>query len=472
MLLTLGDIVKAAGGELVQGSPNAMISTFSSDSRAIKRGDLFFALRGPKFNGEHFIGAALELGAGGAVASHFPGGLAAIYPHAFFIRVENAERAMGDVARRIRRDFPGRLAMVGGSTGKTTVKELLTHALAHMRVPALTTVKNFNNLIGLPQTLFNIQREHEAIVLEAGMNLPGELARLTEIADPDVAILTNVGAAHIGQFGSHEALVQAKADMWRNCRRDCVFVVNIDCPVSRKILKDLGRENKMITFSQTKEADVAVVNVERAHPYGYNFSVICDGETHQAFLALPGQFNLSNAAAMIAGVHAMGYSVKGAVESLGSFRARDMRSEVQNIQGISFLVDCYNCSPDAMRGAIQALVDMDCGGRRITVLGDMMELGDAEEYYHAQIGAMPELAKIDAVFTMGVRARSIVRAARENEAFSGASAAFNNTGELIEQLKNYLQPGDTVLFKASRLMQFEALVEPLAAHFGREPQIA
>ncbi|GAB4320224.1 MAG: UDP-N-acetylmuramoyl-tripeptide--D-alanyl-D-alanine ligase [Candidatus Sumerlaeia bacterium] len=472
MLLTLADLVSATGGELVQGSPNAVVSSFSSDSRSVGRGDAFFALHGPRFNGEHFIAAALELGAAGAIASRWAGGLTGLYPHAFFLRVPDAGRAMGDVAHLIRRRHGGRVALVAGSAGKTTVKEMLAHALTHMRMRALATQKNFNNLIGLPLTLFQLDRRHEAVVLEAGMNEPGELARLTQIADPDVALLTNVGAAHIGKFGSHEALVQAKADMWRHCGGETVFVVNADCPVSRRILRELGRSNPTTTFSITKEADVSVEGIERAHPYGYHFSIVCEGRRLPAFLAMPGLFNVANAAAMAACVRAMGLGLDEAVDSLISFQPRDMRSVVRVAGGVTFLIDCYNCSPDAMRGAIEGLVEMDCAGRRVAVLGDMLELGEAEEYYHEQIGRMSELEQIDALFTLGVRARSILRAARENEGFSGASAAFNKTEDLLHQLLDYLQPGDTVLFKASRLMRFEDLVEPLAAYFERQAQIA
>lgn len=450
MILSAEYIVKAVGGTLVKGKESNCSDGISTDTRNIKPGNLFIALEGPNFKGSDFIPDALEKGAAGILASRLPGETF-IYPDWFFVRVEDTEWAMGDLANRWRCECDPYVCSVMGSSGKTTTKQMISSILS-LKFNTVSTRGNFNNTIGVPLTIFEIERETEAAVLEIGMNQPGEMARLGEIVDPDILVVVNIGRAHLGMFPGQEDLINAKAEIFETLRPDCPMVINIDCTKTPFFLEKSRHDHEFITFGFSRDADFRAVRMRHCKK-GYRFDLVVRGEKIvRMHLPLFGKYNILNALSAIAAAERMGVDIPVAVECLEKFRPADLRSESFECDGVRIICDCYNANPDSSAAVLGSFRGNGIEGKVIVVHGDMLELGEAAESLHRETGIVAAESGVDVLLTYGDLARFM---GEEASAKGILSIHTRKHEEIVSELEKVAKPGDTVLFKGSRLMKLE-----------------
>ena len=438
-----------------------------TDSRKIERGNLFVALRGEKFDGHEFLQKAADGGAFGAVVddrywqehqekSDLP-----------LIRVEDTLTSLGALARFHRRQFDSveantRLPVVAvtGSYGKTSTRALI-HAALGAGGETLTSQANFNNEIGLPMTLFQLEKEHQFAVLEMGMRGVGQIDYLAKIAEPSVGVITNIGPQHIELLGNLENIARAKAELIENLPADGLAVLPADSPFLPMIK---GKSPcRVVTFGLAKDADYRVENIRGDDENFLYFDLHFDGFV-QRRIALPmiGAHNAVNAAAALAVAHQLGIEITDAERYLESAQLPGARMRVVKAQrGVTIIDDCYNAGPDSMRAALQTLRDFPGNGRRVAVLGAMRELGDYSDDEHRKLGA---LASEICHFIVGVgpETEPMMDAIRE----SGNCQLFGWSADAdgaIPIVLSRLQAGDMVLVKGSRSVGLEVVVEAFQA---------
>src|SRR6266849_4399250 len=425
-LFTTDEIVTITGGVLAQALPNTAIRRLWTDSRTVRRGDLFVALTGARFDGHQFVADALKKGAVGAIVRR---GFKAPWKWPL-IELEDPLRAFQELAHAHRRRFTIPVVAVSGSNGKTTTKEMIGAILAEY-FPVLKTDGNLNNHIGVPQTLLRLTARHEAAVIEMGISRLGEMARLCEIAEPTHGVLTNIGATHLETLAARV-------------------------------------RGQVRSFGFSERADVRALQVERR---GLAFSFVRVGVRGRArplsvTLGVAGAHNIANALAAIATGLALGIGESAIRAGLARFRPTAMRSEVRRWRGVTWLNDCYNANPSSMRAALRWLAELEGelkgNGRAIAVLGDMLELGEGSVRVHRDIGE--ELARqgTDYLLTVGDLAAEIAAGARGAGMPVDRVIVTQEHGALAERLKDILRAGDVVLLKGSRGTRMERVLEELA----------
>lgn len=450
MKLELEKIVKGTEGELRCGDPSQTIGRICTDTRILQPGDTFVALSGRNHRGDNFLAEALEKGARGLV-SHGTADLGGLPAGIFHLAVRDTTRALGEIARLWRQQLNPRLAAISGSAGKTTTKELLAF-LCQETFAVHATEGNFNNHVGLPLTLLRMRPEHQVSIVELGMNHSGEIRRLCEICRPDTAILTNIGNAHIGNFGSMVKLIAAKAELFERLDGDATAVINVDCPHSSMMGEAFRLPSNIITFGQNPKSDVRAENVRLTRPFGYDFTLVIDGSHHDVHLKVYGRYQVSNALAAAAGAHALGVDAETIARRLGEFNAPAMRAQTEWFDGIFVITDCYNASPASVISTLHSLGDVQGLGRRFALLGEMKELGEYSDKLHREVGRAVAESGIDFLVTVGPEADVI----REEAAQRGVSAChFNDPGEAAEFLSSRLDTGDALLVKGARVLRLE-----------------
>jgi UDP-N-acetylmuramoyl-tripeptide--D-alanyl-D-alanine ligase len=450
MNFTVAELALACGGRLLQGNPNQPAGRIGTDTRTLQPGETFLGLSGRNFRGEDFIPQAVARGAAGLIASALtvPEG---VPESTFYIQVPDTLRALGDIAMEWRRVVDPRLAVITGSAGKTTTKEMLAF-LCRSQLRSHATEGNFNNLIGLPLTLLRLREEHEACICELGMNHPGELRRLTEIAIPDIAIITNIGNAHIGNFGTMERLIAAKAEPFEAMPRDSTAVINADCPHASMMGEAFNIPPTVITYGQNPKADIRAENVRLAKPYGYDFTLRILEFSQRIHLKVFGRYQVNNALAAAAGAVSFGIDASRIAECLAEFNAPAMRAQTEWFDGMFIVTDCYNASPDSVIATLWSLNDVQGLRRKAALLGDMKELGDQSRKYHERVGRTLAEAGFDIVCTVGTESEAIVTEA----ATHGLVARhFTDGDEAAAFLCQTLQPNDALVIKGSRAMRME-----------------
>lgn len=466
MKLTAEEMVRATGGRWRSAPEEGIFAaeSISTDTRTLRAGDVFVALKGERFDGHDHLETAAQQGASALIVaeSHGTDGLPPGLPA---LVVGDTLRALGDLAAAWRAKCPARRISIVGSSGKTTTKEMLAAILASAG-PVLASAGNFNNLIGLPLTVLQMRPEHQYAVLELGMNLPGELERLTEIANPDMLVLVNVGTAHIGQFGSREALLEAKAEAVRGLRPGVPILYNRSCESSRRILEKWGGDHPLLTFAIDQSAEIQGRGIRTLASGGYAFDLQIGTARERIELPIFGRYNIANAVAAAGAAHAMGLDLSRISAALASFRAASMRSEVCEVGGIAWIVDCYNANPESMRAALQSLGEWPHeGGKTWVVLGDMLELGAESGVLHR--GLASDIARLgaDGVFLVGDRTPEIL------QAWQGSKDAVRHYADrelLCRDLAVRIRPGDRVFFKGSRGNKLEQIAQFLMAQYGHD----
>ncbi len=462
MPISIDEILLATEGELVCGSKERLIDAgVSIDSRLILPGQLFIAINGENFDGHDFIWQVIDMGVTGVVFSNeleierIPEGVCAV-------RVKDTTAALGHLAAYYRSKFDIPVIGITGSNGKTTTKEMLGDVLSK-QWHVLRNKKNFNNNIGLPLTLFELDASTQCCVVELGMNHPGEIAYLTNIARPMVGVITNVAESHIGHFEGKEAIARAKFELIECMGEKGIAVLNADDPLIAGTIKQ-GIAASVITFGMNDEADVFAADVKEDDS-GIRFRVVLNEvNSQEIFMPVHGLHNVYNALAVCGVLSALKLDLSLAALGLNEFKLPDSRMEITERNGLRIINDAYNANPGSMKAALLTLSRLTCStcstcsGRKIVVMGDMLELGKWSRELHEEMGRYARDIGVDILVTVGQDAAFAVSEARVGGL---ESFACKDNNEALSVLKGLVKPGDVVLVKGSRGMRMEQIVEGL-----------
>jgi UDP-N-acetylmuramoyl-tripeptide--D-alanyl-D-alanine ligase len=457
--LALADVASATGGSVLAAGEAAArpFPGVSIDSRTVGAGELFFAIKGARFDGHDFVAEAAGRGAG-AVVVHRE---VAVPSSLGVVRVSDTTRALGDLARHLRLRTAIPVVAITGSSGKTTTKEMAAALLA-AKGPVLRTEGNLNNQYGLPLSLLRLRPEHAAAVLELGMSAPGELRALSALARPDVAVITNVGPVHLEFFASVDEIAKAKAEILEGLREGGRAVLNGDDPRVRRIGEAWGGET--VWFGRHRRWDVSAERW-RGTAFGMRFDLRMGGRAVDVALPLAGPHFVMNFLAAAAAAHVLGVSPESMAEAATHMKAAPHRGEVRRLRGsVTVLDDCYNSNPGGLDAALVAL-RMTPGRRRVAFLGDMLELGARGPELHREAGE--RLAgHVDVVAGVGALARELLEGARQGGLAAEALHPFAESTAAAAAAPRLVRPGDAVLVKGSRGVRLEAVVDALVAGFG------
>jgi UDP-N-acetylmuramoyl-tripeptide--D-alanyl-D-alanine ligase len=369
------------------------------------------------------------------------------------IRVEDTLTALGDLAGSTRASFGGPVATVTGSSGKTTTKEMLALILEETG-PGLKTEGNFNNLIGLPLTLLRLSEEHKWIVLEMGTNQRGEISRLTAIADPHVGVITNVGPSHLEGLHGLDGVARAKGELFAALKKGSFAVINADD--QRVVNIPVANGVERLFFGMSPAAAVRAEEIA-AGPDSITFRLVLPGGTYPVSLPILGKHNVANALAAAAAAFCLGVPDQFIVRGLEQFIRLPGRMEISRIRRDVLLVDdSYNANPLSMKAALTALAEMEGAGRRLAVLGDMLELGEESRVLHRDVGALAGRL-CDRILVLGDQAHAVGEGAEAEGMASHQIQFFSDHLEAARALHDMLQPGDRVLLKGSRGMKMEKI---------------
>jgi UDP-N-acetylmuramoyl-tripeptide--D-alanyl-D-alanine ligase len=462
VILSIEEVLRATGGKLLQGNGNSSFQGISTDSRTVAEGELFIALKGPRFDGHHYALEALRKKAGGVLIEE--GKIGDIrwngYRSRAVIAVEDTLSALGDIAQGWRHKYNTPIVALTGSNGKTTTKEMIAACL-ETTFPILKTKGNFNNLIGVPLTLLTLTEKERIVVLEMGMNVPGEIGRLAQIAEPDVGLITNIQTVHLEGMGSLERLKEEKGELFRRMRRDGTIFVNQDDP---RVVDLASRyPGQKITFGIEHPADVMAKEIRLHGGEGTSFTLILEGEAMEIHLRLLGRHFIPNALSAMAVACLFGVEVDQAKEALENLQSFPMRMEVIPLKGGETLInDAYNANPSSMELALETLAEAKGKGRAIAVLGDMLELGYLTKEAHEQVGKKVSELSIDFLLALGEKAPTVVESAIRHGLPMERARILESHSEAISLLRQMIQNGDWILVKGSRGMAMEKIVEGLA----------
>lgn len=451
--LRYGEILKAVNGKLIKKGNEERFIGVTTDSRNINKDEIFFALKGENFNGNEYIKEASTKGASLCIVDEIKFNDDEIHSYTTVIMVKDCRRALLDLAQYYRSKLNIKIIGITGSTGKTTTKDL-TAAVLSSKYKVFKTKGNYNNEIGLPLMIFRLDNTYDAAVLEMGMSDFGEIHNLTDVARPDIAIITNIGISHIETLKTRENILKAKLEIIDFFDKNNVLIVNADNDMLEKYSND---KNKIIKIG-TKN--------------GLNFTgsgIITNGESikftveenkyqtkEEFLLSIPGKHNILNSLLAIACGREMGLTYDEIKRGIVNLQATSMRLDIKKGKKFTIINDCYNASPDSMIAAIDVLEQIK-GKRKIALLGTMKELGDEAYNSHCHIGKYLRQNKIDLLITLG----------KFNNAYSEGfdcrekHIMLNSFDEVVNYLKNTIEIDDVVLVKASRSMKFENIVKEL-----------
>ncbi len=443
---TLQYLCDACGGGLTGGRSDTIATGFSTDSRKVRAGDVFFAIRGDKFDGHGFLPDVARAGATAVVvSSNFTGCPA--------IRVDDPRAALGRIAARYRKDFNLPVIAVVGSNGKTTTKELLASVL-RQRFATLWSEASFNNDIGVPVTLLGMNAGHGAAVVEAGTNHPGELAPLLQIIQPQFGVLTSIGREHLEFFGDVSGVAKEEGAIAEVLPPNGKLFINGDDEAAQAIAKRSRAPVVQVGLGQHNNLRASDVVFDSS-----GSSFIAAGEAYR--INLLGRHQVINALLALAVGTELGVSPEQSRQGLAACKPAKMRMQVWDVNGVCVLDDAYNANADSMLAALRTLHEFPCPGRRVAVLGDMAELGAHSAEAHAEVGQHAAELGVNCLIAVGKWARHTAEAARN--AGLTRVAEFADVAGAISGVKELVQAGDVVLLKASRAMGLERIGEALRA---------
>ena len=460
--MTLKNIAASCSGRLYGGGEELEIAGAVMDSRLIEKDFLFFAIKGERVDGHDFIPQVMEKGAACAVCERAPGNPAGPY-----ILVENVPRAMQDIAAFYRAGLSIPVVGVTGSVGKTSTKEFIGGVLG-AKYNVLKTKGNYNNELGVPLTLLRISEEHEAAVIEMGINHFGEMHRLSRMAAPDIVVMTNIGDCHLEALGSREGILKAKSEIFDFMREDGTVIINGDDDMLSTI-RQVHKKNP-VRFGKNKDNDCYATNIRSKGLFGAEAEIHMRSGSFLAEIPLPGEHMVYNALAAAAVGEVLGLSTAEVKAGIAAVQPTAGRSNLVRGREAVILDDCYNANPVSMCAALDLLSEADT--RKVAILGDMFELGENTESLHGEVGRYAARRGIDVIVCVGelsVRMAAEAKAEIEKAASpgpagdSGKSEVRHYAGkeELFRELEGLIKPGDTVLVKASHGMGFAEIVDKL-----------
>ncbi len=465
-MFTIKEILQSTttckGGLKTRLNSNLAFSGISIDTRTLKKGNLFIAIKGPNFDGHDYLEEAFKKGASGAVvelarAQHAvpqqracPPGRIEAQP---IILVTDTLTAFHDIANLHRKKMKAKIVAITGSSGKTTTKDMIASILSESG-KTLKTFENFNNEIGVPLTLLAIEKHHKYAVIEMGMQGKGEIALLSKTCSPDTAVITNIGQAHLERLGSRRNIAKAKAEIFMHVNRAGVCVINADDDyVNLLAASATGKTFSFGIYQQAEYMATDIVESESSVMFRLN------GKTNIT-VPLPGIHNVYNALCAIAAARSLKIPLTKCVSGLKKFKPSSKRMDIFTHRGIKIINDTYNANPSSMKAAIKVLAAQSNAKRKIAVLGDMFELGSISKNAHADIGKFAALQGFDYIFCVGKLSSYIFQAVKNKKPATHLKH-FTSPQKAASIIKKTIKKGDCILFKASRGMKLEKIVQEI-----------
>ena len=444
---TVREICAAVGGTLLQGEGSALITGVTTDSRAVSAGQLFIPLTGERFDGHAYIGSALSSGAAGCLTARTP---ETLLPGKLYVQVADTRLALKALAAWYRSRFTLPVVQITGSAGKTTTKEMVAAVLSR-RYDTLKTQANFNNDIGTPLTLLGLAPQHQAAVIETGMNHFGEICYLGEMVRPDIAVITNVGDAHIENLGNtRQGILRAKCEIFQHLSPDGIAVLNGDDP----LLNTVALPQTILRCGRGENCNVRVSDVDERGLEGIACTVTTDKASYRLATASPGSFMIYPMAMAAAIGEVLGLTGEEIAAGVAAYVPTGSRMHLIRLpEGRLLIDDCYNANPQAMEEALKLLA-VTPARRRAAVLGDMGELGELTVSAHRAIGVLTGELHLDSVIAIGEKARDIASAAPNARWYASVDDA-------MPVIRAAFTEGTAVLVKASHAMHFENIVKEL-----------
>jgi len=455
--INLNEIIKAAGGTVTKGNPEININKIGIDSRTIEKDSLFFAIKGKTLDGHEFIKDAVQKEVAAVIYSTEGAEKNFSDAKTVFVRVNDTSLALESAAKIYKRKFKDLVTVsITGSNGKTTTKEMIASILKQ-RAKTLNNQGNFNNRIGVPLTVFNISYDTKYAVFELGTSEFGEIKALTEITEPDYAVITNIGSSHLEFFKTQDNVLKEKREIINGLKYTGTIALNIDNSYLKSISADTKKLKKSITFGFSHDADVYADNIKLDGETTV-FDITIKGITDVFEIPIKSKFNILNALGAAAVAYSMGFSIEEIKNGLKTFTPPKMRMQTVKLSnGALAINDAYNANPSSMSAAISSLEQSYPGKNIILVIGDMLELGENSPIYHAQIGTL--INKISSVQTVYMYGDKIKFA---GEQISGKDVHFFTDREmLLDSLKTKIKQNSLVFFKASRGIKLDIIYDKL-----------
>ena len=453
-ILSICNVASAVNGEIKNCNGDILISSVSTDTRTITDGALFVALKGENFDGHKFISVAAANGAVCCVVNKGtdnPDNLP-------IVEVEDTAVALRDLAEYYRKKFDVSVVGITGSVGKTSTKEMIASVL-EQSAKTHRTKGNLNNEIGVPLTVYELMKDDEFMVIEMGMSNFGEISKLTKIAKPETAVITNIGISHIEHLGSREGIRKAKLEILEGLQMDGTVILNGD----DDLLWGVGEEIDFETLYygiRNKNCDIVAYDI-RNYSDSSEFTCKIEGEEHKFVINVPGEHHIYNALTAILIGLKYNVGIENISNGIKKFAPTGLRQTVIELPNYTVIRDCYNASPDSMKSGLNVLALYEKCKRRVACLADMLELGEVSEDAHLSVGEMATETGVEVLITVGKEAHHIAEGARKSGMDSKNIYEFENNTELKNRLKEILCKDDVILVKGSRGMHLEEIADAI-----------
>ncbi len=449
--INIEEVIKAVNGciNCNANTENIIIKGISTDTRNIKQGDLFIPIIGESFDGHNFIEVAFEKGAVACLSEK------EINSNNIIVNVKDTREALKDLAMYYKSLFNIPVVALTGSAGKTTTKDMLASCLSE-KFNTLKTQGNFNNEIGLPLTIFNIEEDTEIVVLEMGMNHFGEISALSKIAKPDIAIITNIGVVHAEYLGNREGVLRAKYEIFDYLKPNGLKILNGDDDLLFSLKE---KEENSYFYSLDNKLDAYATNIKENGINGISANINYFNKSFNVNLKIPGKHILSNALAVTLVCNILGLTENEIKQGLENFKPSKMRMDIIETKKYTIINDAYNANPSSMKGTLDILSTIN--GRKVAILGDMFELGSYANDMHFEIGKYATEKQIDELIFVGELSYHMLEGAKSNINSKSNINYFKTQDELINSIDNLLKEKDTILIKASRGMKLENTVDKI-----------
>ena len=460
------DVLRICKGEILIGNENEVLEDFSKDTREVKDGDIYVGIKGENHDGNILYKDALKNGAKVCILQKESvsnkldmNKLRENYPDRTIVLVDNTVKALQELAAYKRSLYDIPVIGVTGSVGKTSTKDIIASVMSK-KYNVLKTLGNYNNQIGLPLTILRL-KDHDAMVVEMGMSQLGEISNLTRIAKPTVAVITNVGTAHIGILGSRENILKAKLEILEGLKENGTLVINNDNDMLHNWKENNKSDKyKVITFGLENESNVMARDVETSEN-GSTYKIDINNKTYNVNVSVGGTHFVLNSLCAIAIGNLFNIKMEDILEGIANFELTKRRMEIEkNKIGATIINDCYNANYDSMKAALEYLGKINAN-KKIAVLGDMLELGEFSRMLHEKVGEEVAKNKIDILLTVGDMSKYIVKKAKEQGMTEDKIYNCKNNQEAIDLLNNTIEKGDAILLKASNGMNFQEIFEKI-----------
>lgn len=458
--VTIKDLIQKCNAKLIQGDENLPFENLCKDTRELMPGQIYLGIQGEKFNGSTLYEEALEKGAIACILENVELNYEILkkYPNATIVLAENTVKLLQDMAKYKRSLYNIPVVAITGSVGKTSTKDMVASVLTQ-KYKVLKTKGNYNNEIGLPLTVLSLKNE-EAMVLEMGMNSFGEISVLTDIAKPDIAVITNIGTAHIGMLGSRENILKAKMEILEGLKPNGTVVINYDNDLLKKWYEREKDKYIVITYGLQKGSDILGENIELKENRSYCEAKI-NSKIYSVNIPVGGEHFVQNSLCALAVAIALNIPIEDAIKGIAKFELTKKRMEIRKSKiGATVINDSYNANYDSVKAALDYLEKLP-NKRKIAVLGDMLELGEYSKKLHEDVGEVVALNKIDLLICVGNEAKNIAKKAEEKGMRKESVFLCKTNNEAIKILNENLNCDDVVLLKASNSLNFTQICEEI-----------